>query len=123
MQRLTLRFGIAILTFIIGITLTSLWLLGYAPTFKSQNPVAVQPVNPQVNFRITLEQHQPDSHYYHYLSDDGLKLMTACIRFSSVERANMELQYRINSPQRQANVIERSPTAAFIRMRPRNRNA
>ncbi len=109
MPRLTLRFVAATLTFIVGIVLTSLWLFGRLPSIRRTELTASQPINQAVSFRVTLERHGSNSHYYDYEAGDGVKLMRASMRLESPERANTELWHKIELYASITEILERGP--------------
>ncbi len=109
MPRLTLCLVVAALTFIIGVVLTSLWLVGRLPSFRQTESTALQPVNRELSFRLTREHLGPNSRYYDYEATDDVRLMRGHVTFSSAERANDELGYKINYHWNLTEILERSP--------------
>lgn len=109
MPRLTLRLVAAALTFIIGVALTSLWLVGRLPSFRQIESQALQPVNQELSFRLIRDRHGPNSRYYDYEATDSMTLTHGRVTFPSAERANDELEYRINHYPNITEILERSP--------------
>lgn len=92
MSKTNVRLAAGFLTFILGVTLASLWFKGRLYQFGQ----GVTSTNKDADFKLTLEHEGPYSHYYDYESPGGEKLMCGCIRFSSADRASAELRRRID---------------------------
>jgi len=92
MSKTTVRLAAGFLTFILGISLASLWFKGYLSRFGQ----GVTSINSEADFKLTHERNGPYGHSYHYESSGGEKLMCGCVRFSSVERASAELRRKMD---------------------------
>jgi hypothetical protein len=111
MKRFSIRIVVAILTFIIGVGLVSIWLINRRSDSESQT-VAVQ--TPEINlsetekpleFRALLYADLTDGVSHLYESSDGVKISFTSKIFRSVTRARRELENKI----RGAEIIERTP--------------
>lgn len=103
MPKMTGKLLAGLLTFFIGISLASLWLMGRLPLFDRE-PL---PTNQEAKFKLTLEQQGSYGHYYDYEAPGGEKLMCGCIRFASAERASAELQHRTDFRPNLTEIVER----------------
>lgn len=110
MQRMSIRFAVALLTFIIGLSLSSLWPFHSRPVPKPirvEEPPAVQlPESQSLSFRGMMDACGPTANYHTYESSDGIGLSQSNEIFSSAKRANKELQRRVRLARE---IIEREP--------------
>lgn len=109
MPRLTLRFVSATLAFTVGVVLTSLWVFGRLPLLRREKLTAVQSLNEEMNFKLTLEHHRDSAYLYTYEAADGVKVERASMRFESAEAANSELRNKVNFYPNPTESLERNP--------------
>lgn len=88
----SLRRIVAILTFIIGLTLVSLFKFNDKIT---QAPLSDSAPNQQISFKLNGTASGPKSMYYYYSASDGVGLMRSVIDFSTPERARQEFEYEL----------------------------
>lgn len=105
-----LRPVVALLTFTIGVTLSSSGLRHHRPVLKPATvvePAASRPSESQpLSFSSRMHACGPQANYHTYESSDGVFISEANERYPSARRANLELQKRIHSA---TEIIERSP--------------
>lgn len=109
MHRKTLLLIVGAATFMTGVTLGSWWSYGNLLRDRREEPVSIQLTQRELNFKLTLKDSGPNSTYSNYESNDGVKLSQGCIKFSSVERANAEFEYKINSYPYMTKILKKEP--------------
>jgi hypothetical protein len=109
MRRLSLRLIVALLTFIIGVAISGWWLSHHRTLPKSvqitESDVIDEPERQPPGFP---EMHAcgPTANFHTYESPDGVLISQSNEGFSSLKRANRELQKRLRIA---TEIIERGP--------------
>jgi len=114
MRRLTLRLAVALLTFTIGMTAASLWIVSRRPNPKIISVVESQPIPSADEKKRTYEYEMQASGYSGsnracfgaFSSSDGMKFSSTNIYFSSPKRANRELEKTLRDV---SEIIKREP--------------
>lgn len=110
MQRVSIRIAAALLTFTVGLALSSSWLFHSRPILnpiKSEQPFEVQPFELQpLSFSGMAHACGPTANYHSYESSDGIAISESNEIFPSAKRSNKELQKRVRLA---VEIIEREP--------------
>jgi hypothetical protein len=111
MKRFTFRFIAMLFAFIVGISLTSFWILTQKGVYKL--PPSTLQRQQQITFDLSGTGTGPDANYYYYKASDGVKLMRGSVKLPTPARANEELQYKLQLNQNVMppgrKVLERGP--------------
>ena len=114
MRRFTFRFAIALLTFTVGVTAASLWLISHRPNLQSKPVVESQPTLLVAEKKRTYEWGIQASGYSgkyracfgSFSSSDGMKFSSTNIYFDSSKRAYRELKMRLKEA---TEIVKREP--------------
>jgi len=111
MKRFTFRFIAMLFAFIVGISLTSFWILTHKWVYKSATPTLQR--QEQITFNLSGTDTGPNANYYYYKASDGVRLMRVSIKLPTPARANEELRYKLQLNQNKIptdrKIIERGP--------------
>jgi hypothetical protein len=108
MRRIMARLLIGSLTFLAGAILSNLWLLYNLPVTSLPEPLRVDASQPEKAQTLKIvggmDACGPTANYHDYELSDGTGITTTCEQFSTVRRANEELQKGLG---RATEIIER----------------